>query len=430
MFSATKKGYTLKHIIYSTLLLNSLLFADIESEKNYVETQTLIDYALLSQQKQSCLIHPNIRKTCIERKISYPDISTIQDKDIVILIKDDIKKIKENFQKEELLKELKDEDTIERSDTELYEHDTYDIFAFTPKTLTIEQTNSSYGGGAHGNFATMYSNIDKESKKELTLQDILKPNQKKAFTQFVEQFYRKQHQLKKNDSMKEAGWFNDEFTLAENFAITPKGLYFLYNSYEVQPYAMGQETILLPYNKIKKFLSEKYFDQATLKQIELLAHTYKRVFNDSLKIQISPSKENHIKIKITAKNTLYDTTQGWLSISFKELKSKNIEVTLLHKEFDDFKIYPAGSKIYNIKKKKAIKSHYLLVEAETKKWLNEEEKELEFTIKVPKNIKHLNILLRTVQKLNKQIIEPNKEFNEGLVEGQQGHNNFLLTIDI
>ncbi len=403
--------------------------ADIDPERTYIEPQSIIDYTVLSDQKQSCIIHKNIHKTCLEKKIEYPDISSINDKEIISLVKADIEMMSQSFQKEQLHAQLNEEEMEDRS-VELYEHDTYSIFSFTPKTLTIEKTNSTYSGGAHGSYSTTFSNIDKSTKKELTLKDILKPNQEKAFTLFAEKFYRELRQLSATDSMKEAGWFNDEFTLAESFAITPEGLYFLYNSYEIQPYALGQEVILLPYDKIKKFLSTSYFDEATLKSINTLAHTYKKTFNDSLEIAVTPSKNHSIKVSVKATNTLYDTTQGWLSVSFKELKAKQVKVSLLNQNFDDFKSYPAGSKIYNKKKKKAIKSSYLLLESEAKKWKSDETKKLEFELEVPKDINHLTILLRAVQKFDNRMIEPSKEFDQGLVTGQQGHNNFVLDIEL
>ncbi len=419
----------MKKTLLSTLLLTPLLFSDnTKVEQTYVEPQTLIEYTTFSEQKKACTIHKPIKKSCFEEKIEYPDINSIKDKTIAPLIKDKIKEMIQSFQKRELRKEIDDESYS----SNLYEHSSYHIFATTPKTLTMEESISSYSGGAHGNYAIGYQNIDKKTKKELKLQDILKPNQEKAFEDFVENFYRKSQHLSKNDSLKEAGWFNDEFTLAENFAITPKGLYFLYNSYEVQPYAMGQETILLPYEKIASFLSPKYFDKATLKEMDRLAHSYKKTFDKTLKVAVTPIGEHRIKVSLEANNNFYETVEGWLSVSFKELKGEGAKIKLLHKDFDDFHSYPARSKIYNIKKKKAIKSQYLMVESAVKRWKDGEKKKLEFELEVPKNIKHLTTLLRVVYKVNGRIIEPeaNDEEESTLVKGQQGHNNFVLKIDL
>jgi len=47
----------------------------------------------------------------------------------------------------------------------------------------------------------------------------------------------------------EAGFYfeNDVFKLTANFAITKEGLKFLYNPYEIAPYALGQQEIIIPY---------------------------------------------------------------------------------------------------------------------------------------------------------------------------------------
>ena len=421
----------MKKIIYLSLLLTPLLFCDQESERTYIEPQTLLDYRIFSEQKTACSIQKNINKVCFEEKIEYPNISTIKNKEIVTLIKNDIDKMLQTFQKKQLQDEIKEE-VYDENSFNLYEHIAYNIFSFTPKTLTIEESFSTYGGGAHGNYSTSYKNIDKNTKKEIKLKDIIKPNQKNNFKNFTESFYRKQHHLSNNTPLKEAGWFDNKFTLAENFAITPQGLYFLYNSYEIQPYVMGQEVILLPYHKIKEFLSPKYFDDVSLKAMDKLAHTYIKTFDNTLKVNVTATGEHTIKIIAEATNSIYNTTQGWLSISVKELKGKEAKVTLLHKDFDDFNSYKAGSKIYSKKEKKAIKSQYLLVESSSKKWKSNEKKKLEFELEVPKEIKHLTVLLRVVHKFNGRIIEPeiNEELEQTLVKGQQGHNNFILNIDL
>ncbi len=430
MFFTFKKGKNLNKTIYTTLLLTSLLFSDLDPIRTTIEPQTLIEYRHLSDQKESCIVDENINKLCVERKIIYPELSTISKKSIINLIEDDIKKMVKEFNGVNLHNELKELDMEESRDMELYEHYSYDIFSFTPKTLTVEESISTYGGGAHGNSGISFKNIDKSSKKELNLEDILKPNSKKAFTQTVEKVYREMRHLSKSETMKDAGWFGDKFELAQNFAITPQGLYFLYNSYEVQAYSMGQEVILVPYHEIKEFLSEKYFNDSTLKEIDTLAHTYKKTFDDSLKIAVKPMGNHTIKVTVEAINRLYDTTQGWLSVSFKELKGKDVKVTLLNQNFDKFKSYLAGSKIYNSKKKKAIKSHYLLVESEAKKWKSDEVKRLEFELTVPKDVNKLTILVRAVHKFNKRMVGVESENKESLVTGQQGENNFMLRIEL
>ena len=54
----------------------------------------------------------------------------------------------------------------------------------------------------------------------------------------------------------EAGFYfeNDVFTMTPNFAITKSGLKFLYNPYEVAPYALGQQEIIIPYRDLEALI--------------------------------------------------------------------------------------------------------------------------------------------------------------------------------
>ena len=47
---------------------------------------------------------------------------------------------------------------------------------------------------------------------------------------------------------------DNQFALNNNFLITPLGLRFLYNQYEIKPYSAGQTVLFIPYAKIKSLL--------------------------------------------------------------------------------------------------------------------------------------------------------------------------------
>ncbi|MEB0249576.1 RsiV family protein, partial [Mucilaginibacter sp. 5B2] len=44
------------------------------------------------------------------------------------------------------------------------------------------------------------------------------------------------------------------FKLNENYSITPIALRFMYNQYEIKPYASGQTELLIPYSEISKLM--------------------------------------------------------------------------------------------------------------------------------------------------------------------------------
>ncbi|MBE7175208.1 MAG: DUF3298 domain-containing protein [Mucilaginibacter polytrichastri] len=114
-----------------------------------------------------------------------------------------------------------------------------------------------FQGGAHGSPATVYHNWDTKSGKELELDDLLNPGWKAALTKTGEQIFRKQENLSAGISLSK-GYFFDKgvFSLNGNFLITEKGLQFLYNPYEIKPYAAGKTELLIPYTAIASLIKK------------------------------------------------------------------------------------------------------------------------------------------------------------------------------
>ena len=62
----------------------------------------------------------------------------------------------------------------------------------------------------------------------------------------VEQKFRKVYELADTASWQNNGfWFDDGFKLPQNMALTPDGLYLIYNQYEVAPYAVGTTELIV-----------------------------------------------------------------------------------------------------------------------------------------------------------------------------------------
>jgi len=384
----------MKKILYWIGIVYVSMYANAQEVTiDEIQPTSLVEYDTIADTHEVCIYLKSSYQFCFEKFVSYPKASSIDNVDISKITQKYMNKELKKLKQQDIYKFV-DENIVRDMNSQWYEHDIYKILAFTPKTLTMSYTSSSFLGGAHGNETIIFTNIDRETSKELKLKDIIRKDKYKEFIKFVESFYRAKKGLKPNESLENAGWSENRFVLSEEFAITPKGLYFLYNNYEVGSYAMGQDSILIPYDKIKQFLSTRYFDDKSLKEINLLAHTDKVKFEDLISLEVTQIDKNHLKIKASAKNIFGFDTKGYFSISFKEITTKT-PIKLLHSDFDRFDIYYKGSKIYNQELKKAIKSSYLLVEAYTKKWKEKQSKEVSFIIEVPKGIKNLDILLRS-----------------------------------
>ena len=133
-----------------------------------------------------------------------------------------------------------------------------DVVANTPAYLAIRTKQEEYTGGAHGDHVTLYSNFDRQSNRSITIDDIIRKEDKGRFTTVAEQCFRKQEGLNKDDSLNGKYFFEEgKFSLADNFTFEKKELLFYYNIYEIKSYAEGSTELRIPYTAIKDLMSEK-----------------------------------------------------------------------------------------------------------------------------------------------------------------------------
>lgn len=120
---------------------------------------------------------------------------------------------------------------------------------------TLQMEGYIYQGGAHGNSFTSFINWDTKKQTTVTLADILSDNYKDKLTAVADTIFRSQEKLSDTSSLARDYFFtNDKFALNNNYAITPVGIRFLYNQYEIKPYAAGTTDLFIPYNRIKSLL--------------------------------------------------------------------------------------------------------------------------------------------------------------------------------
>jgi len=121
--------------------------------------------------------------------------------------------------------------------------------------LTIQFDSYSFSGGAHGSTYTSFLNWNSSNDKKITLADIFLPGYEEKLRNIAEKIFRDQEKLSATSSLANYFFKNARFVLNDNFLITPVGIRFLYNEYEIKSYAEGQTDLLIPYNKIKVLLS-------------------------------------------------------------------------------------------------------------------------------------------------------------------------------
>ncbi|MES2378814.1 MAG: DUF3298 domain-containing protein [Bacteroidota bacterium] len=120
---------------------------------------------------------------------------------------------------------------------------------------TLEVSGYAFRGGAHGSTVTTFINWNTKTGKSISLGEIFNANYKEKLTAIADTIFRKEEKLADTASLANDYFFKDnKFALNNNFSITPLGLKFLYNQYEIKPYAAGQTELFIPYAKIKTLL--------------------------------------------------------------------------------------------------------------------------------------------------------------------------------
>ncbi len=120
---------------------------------------------------------------------------------------------------------------------------------------TLEVGGYDYNGGAHGNTTIHFINWNNKAKKNIKLNDLLTDGYEKQLTSVGEIIFRKNENLNTTASLKDDYFFKDgKFALNNNYLITPEGIRFLYNNYEIKPFAAGRTVLLIPYIQIKYLL--------------------------------------------------------------------------------------------------------------------------------------------------------------------------------
>lgn len=121
--------------------------------------------------------------------------------------------------------------------------------------LVLDIEGYSFAGGAHGSSQAIFVNWDTKRNRQVSLGDILQDGTQPDLTRVGEKIFRKDEKLSDTASLANDYFFKDgKFSLNDNFMVTPGGLEFLYNEYEIKSYAQGQTKLFIPYSQIKSLL--------------------------------------------------------------------------------------------------------------------------------------------------------------------------------
>jgi hypothetical protein len=135
----------------------------------------------------------------------------------------------------------------------------YDIRYATDDLISVEFSEGGYSrGAAHPNSFTIVLNYDLKNGKKLALGDLFKP--KSNYLSMISTYCIKN--LKEQSKKKDLGLEDETIQSgagpkADNYkawAITKKGLWITFDAYQVGPYAVGPQYVLVPYSTLKDLI--------------------------------------------------------------------------------------------------------------------------------------------------------------------------------
>ena len=113
-----------------------------------------------------------------------------------------------------------------------------------------------FTGGAHPNSYYAVLNFNPETGEEIVLGNILKEDYDEPLTEILINNLAKQLQVEDIEGIKEKGYLYQDYEMfiSNNFILDNEKIVFIYNKYEIAPYAVGDIMIDVTYEELKDLL--------------------------------------------------------------------------------------------------------------------------------------------------------------------------------
>lgn len=125
--------------------------------------------------------------------------------------------------------------------------------------LTYRFYMEEFTGGAHPVYFTYFKSIDLRTLKEIELNDLLVGEYDEELTEMLVAKLMEDVGASTKDELEELGYGTTaDIIPTENFKLTPGGISFLYNIYEIAPYVIGPVEIDLTFEQLDPILNTEY----------------------------------------------------------------------------------------------------------------------------------------------------------------------------
>ena len=113
-----------------------------------------------------------------------------------------------------------------------------------------------YTGGAHGNNYLIIQNYDLSTQGLVTEEDLFRPDYFEPLHKLlVSALIEQTEEASTERELKKLGYSIEDIVPNDNFSVSAEGITYVYNPYEIAPYAMGRTHIFLPWDTIQNLLS-------------------------------------------------------------------------------------------------------------------------------------------------------------------------------
>lgn len=129
-----------------------------------------------------------------------------------------------------------------------YTIDGYPLEENQEDVLTYQTTTDCYLGGAHGSYVVHYYNFDKKSGKLLGIEDVIPAEKEMLVLMAMEEQLCADWDAKDLEDLQEQTGITSlgELYLTNNFCLRNDSIEFLFNQYEIAPYAAGLISVTIP----------------------------------------------------------------------------------------------------------------------------------------------------------------------------------------
>lgn len=113
-----------------------------------------------------------------------------------------------------------------------------------------------YTGGIHGSYTVKFLTFDRATNRPLTERDLFVDGYQEQLSKIIKDAIFKLYKVNSPEALEGLGFFSaTEIDPNDNFYITPQGLWYCYNEYEIATYALGYIIVRLDFDALEPILA-------------------------------------------------------------------------------------------------------------------------------------------------------------------------------